>query len=192
MNRLAALLVLLLLGGVAQAGGFEEEVIYRDRSLHDWLADLRSDDRAVRLRASRVLRLVDAMQRRPRIGLIQTAPTITNAGSVFARMSQFGVRMYGRVAAAGLAWWAGAEGTRPEIRALVEHAFQVDKEGRINRSALFALRRLDITDPQWLAAMRALSDAIRVISSKEYVRFYRRKDAKSPWHPIVIDLAGVS
>ena len=58
-----------------------------------------------------LLRLVDAMQRRPRIGLIQTAPTITTAGSVFARMSQFGVRMYGRVAAAGLAWWAGAEGT---------------------------------------------------------------------------------
>ncbi|MBS0364092.1 MAG: glucans biosynthesis glucosyltransferase MdoH, partial [Proteobacteria bacterium] len=53
-----------------------------------------------------LLRLVDAMQRHPRVGLIQTAPTITNAGSVFARMSQFGVRMYGRVAAAGLAWWA--------------------------------------------------------------------------------------
>ncbi|MBS0334467.1 MAG: glucans biosynthesis glucosyltransferase MdoH [Proteobacteria bacterium] len=58
-----------------------------------------------------LLRLVDAMQRRPGVGLIQTAPTITNAGSLFARMSQFGVRMYGRVAAAGLAWWAGAEGT---------------------------------------------------------------------------------
>lgn len=58
-----------------------------------------------------LLRLVDAMQRHPRVGLIQTAPTITNAGSLFARMSQFGVRMYGRVAAAGLAWWAGAEGT---------------------------------------------------------------------------------
>lgn len=56
-----------------------------------------------------VLRLVDAMERRPGIGLIQTAPTITGAATLFARMSQFGVRMYGRVAAAGLAWWAGAE-----------------------------------------------------------------------------------
>ena len=56
-----------------------------------------------------LLRLVDAMERHPGIGLIQTAPTITGASTLFARMSQFGVRMYGRVAAAGLAWWAGAE-----------------------------------------------------------------------------------
>lgn len=56
-----------------------------------------------------VLRLVDAMERNPRIGLIQTAPTIVGAQTLFARLSQFGVQMYGRVAAAGLAWWTGAE-----------------------------------------------------------------------------------
>ncbi|HZZ33471.1 MAG TPA: glucans biosynthesis glucosyltransferase MdoH [Phenylobacterium sp.] len=56
-----------------------------------------------------LLRLVDAMERRPGVGLIQTAPTITGATTLIARMSQFGVRMYGRVAAAGLAWWAGSE-----------------------------------------------------------------------------------
>jgi membrane glycosyltransferase len=56
-----------------------------------------------------LLRLVEAMERRPGVGLIQTAPTITGATTLFARMSQFGVRMYGRVAAAGLAWWAGSE-----------------------------------------------------------------------------------
>ncbi len=83
-------------------------------------------------------------------------------------------------------WAAGA---RDEIRALVEHAFQVDKEGRINRAALFQLRRLDIDDDQWRAAMTALGDAIRVIGSKEYVRFYRRADARAPWRPITIDLA---
>jgi Protein of unknown function (DUF3164) len=82
--------------------------------------------------------------------------------------------------------------SRPEIRALVEHAFQVDKEGRINRSALFALRRLDIDDEHWRKAMTALSDAIRVIGSKEYVRFHRRPNNQAPWEPIVIDLAGVS
>jgi membrane glycosyltransferase len=56
-----------------------------------------------------LLRLADAMERNPGVGLIQTAPTITGAATLFARMSQFGVRMYGRVAAAGLAWWAGSE-----------------------------------------------------------------------------------
>lgn len=83
-------------------------------------------------------------------------------------------------------WSAGAN---DNIRALVEHAFQVDKEGRINRAALFQLRRLDIDDADWKAAMTALGDAIRVIGSKEYVRFYRRADTRGRWEPITIDLA---
>lgn len=82
-----------------------------------------------------------------------------------------------------------AEGARDEIRALVEHAFQVDKEGRINRAALFQLRRLEIDDDQWRQAMTALGDAIRVIGSKEYVRFYRRRSPQGRWEPITIDLA---
>lgn len=56
-----------------------------------------------------VLRLVDAMERNPGVGLIQTAPTIVKAETLFSRVSQFGVRLYGRVAAAGLAFWAGSE-----------------------------------------------------------------------------------
>ena len=67
----------------------------------------------------------------------------------------------------------------------------MDKEGRINRSALFQLRRMRVEDgdPEWRAAMDALSDAIRVIGSKEYVRFYRRDHPRARWEPITIDLA---
>lgn len=83
-------------------------------------------------------------------------------------------------------WAADA---RAEIRALVEHAFNVDQQGRINRAALFALRRLEIDDDQWRAAMRAIGDAIRVIGSKEYVRFYKRESIAKPWQPITVDLA---
>jgi membrane glycosyltransferase len=56
-----------------------------------------------------VLRLVDAMERHADVGLIQTTPTIVGARTLFAWGCQFGVQMYGRVAAAGLAWWTGAE-----------------------------------------------------------------------------------
>lgn len=84
------------------------------------------------------------------------------------------------------AWSAGAS---PEIRALVDHAFQVDREGKVNRAALFQLRRLEIDDERWRAAMAAVTDAIRIIGSREYVRFYRRADADAKWEPITIDLA---
>ncbi|MDO1560484.1 glucans biosynthesis glucosyltransferase MdoH [Brevundimonas sp. 2R-24] len=54
-------------------------------------------------------RLAATMERRPDIGLIQTLPAVVNAKSLFARWAQFGVRLYGRVASAGLGWWSGAE-----------------------------------------------------------------------------------
>lgn len=59
--------------------------------------------------AGTLLRLVGAMERNPQAGLIQTTPAIIEGDSLFARASQFGVRLYGRVAATGLAWWSGSE-----------------------------------------------------------------------------------
>lgn len=56
-----------------------------------------------------LLRMADAMERNPGVGLIQTAPVIIKARTVFARVSQYSVRLYGRVAAAGLAYWTGSE-----------------------------------------------------------------------------------
>lgn len=82
-----------------------------------------------------------------------------------------------------------AQGTRSEIRALVEHAFQVDKEGRINRGALFQLRRVSISDERWKQAMEAIGDSIRVIGSSTYMRFYKRERADGRWEPVTIDMA---
>jgi membrane glycosyltransferase len=59
--------------------------------------------------ADTLLQLVGAMERNPQAGLIQTTPAIIEGHSLFARASQFGVRLYGRVAATGLAWWSGSE-----------------------------------------------------------------------------------
>lgn len=76
-----------------------------------------------------------------------------------------------------------------EIRALVQHAFQVDREGKINRAALFNLRRLRIDKEPWPKAMEALSDAIRVVGTREYLRFYQRRSPRDPWEAVSIDIA---
>lgn len=78
---------------------------------------------------------------------------------------------------------------RPELQAIVNRAFNVDQEGQVNRSELFRLRRLDITDARWLEAMRAITAAIRVIGSKEYVRFHKRSRPDAKWEHVTIDLA---
>ncbi|MHB8285702.1 MAG: DUF3164 family protein, partial [Caulobacteraceae bacterium] len=51
----------------------------------------------------------------------------------------------------------GAE-SRPEIRKIVQNAFDVDGQGKVNRGALLGLKRLDITDERWQRAMAAVSD----------------------------------
>lgn len=83
-------------------------------------------------------------------------------------------------------WSAGA---RAEIRALVEHAFRPDKEGQVSRDAVLALRRVEIDDDRWRRAMDAITDSIRVVGSKSYIRFYRRTDPTAKWEPITVDLA---
>lgn len=82
-----------------------------------------------------------------------------------------------------------SEDSRPEIRAIVTRAFNTDKEGKINRSEIFMLLRLEIEDPRWQEAMRAIRDAMRVTGSKSYIRFWMRDRFDAPRRSITIDLA---
>ena len=78
---------------------------------------------------------------------------------------------------------------REEIQALVQHAFQPDKEGMVNREAVFSLRRLDIDDPRWQRARQAITDSIRIVGSKSYMRLHMRATPEGRWLAIPIDLA---
>lgn len=82
-----------------------------------------------------------------------------------------------------------SQGSRDEIRAIVQRAFNTDKAGQINRSEIFMLLRMEITDPRWQRAMQAIRDAMRVEGSKTYVRCHRRTDIDGAWIPVTIDLA---
>ena len=82
----------------------------------------------------------------------------------------------------------GAE-SREELRALVNRVFSVEKEGQINRAELFSLLRMEIEDPRWRRAMDAIRDAIRVVGTKQYVRFYERETTEDGWRAVTVDLA---
>ncbi len=56
-----------------------------------------------------IVRLAAGMEANPDVGLIQTLPEVVNGNTLFARMQQFGGRVYGPVIAFGVAWWHGAE-----------------------------------------------------------------------------------
>lgn len=59
--------------------------------------------------AETIVEMSAAMDREPRLGLLQTVPTIVNAETPFARLQQFASRLYGPVFAVGQQWWSGAE-----------------------------------------------------------------------------------
>lgn len=77
---------------------------------------------------------------------------------------------------------------RPEVKTIINDAFQVDQEGKINVARILALRRLDINDERWLKAMKAIGDSLQVIGTKLYVRFYERQEDGS-YKPIPLDIA---
>lgn len=83
-----------------------------------------------------------------------------------------------------------SEGSRPELKALIERAFNVDKEGNLNTSRILGLRRVEIQDSRWQNAMQAISESVQVVSSKAYVRLYERVGETDQYVPIALDVAG--
>jgi hypothetical protein len=76
-----------------------------------------------------------------------------------------------------------------ELRAIVDFAFQMDKEGQINRGRLLSLRRMNVEDPRWVRGMEAIADSIRITGSKQYVRFHRRRTHLAAWTHLSLDSA---
>ena len=88
-----------------------------------------------------------------------------------------------------IAEWS--QGSSPEIKVLVQQAFQTDKEGNLNTGRILGLRRLDIKDERWQRAMSAISESVQVVGSKQYIRFYERVGDTDQYAPISLDLATV-
>jgi hypothetical protein len=78
----------------------------------------------------------------------------------------------------------------PELRTLIESAFQVDKKGRINAKRILSLRALKIEHPVWKQAMDAIADAVTVVGSSTYYRIYERDD-EGNYNQISLDFSGV-
>jgi len=83
-----------------------------------------------------------------------------------------------------------SDGSRDEIKVLINDAFYVDKKGKLNTNRILGLRRLNITDPKWKEAMNAIGESITVAGSKAYVRIYERK-ADGSYKQINLDVAAI-
>lgn len=84
-----------------------------------------------------------------------------------------------------------SEGSREEIKVLINDAFAVDREGDVRASRVLGLRRLNITDARWLRAMQAISESVSVVGSASYIRLYQRVGDTDRYDPVSLDIANV-
>ncbi|HAT1681365.1 TPA: DUF3164 family protein [Klebsiella oxytoca] len=75
-----------------------------------------------------------------------------------------------------IARWSN--GANENLIAIVNRSFRTNKQGMIDVNEVLGLRELDINDEEWLEAMRAVVDSIKVNGSSTYLRFYERENDK--------------
>ncbi len=54
---------------------------------------------------------------------------------------------------------------------------------------MFELFKIESDDPRWINAMEAINAAVRVIGSKEYLRFSFRESHDAEWIRISLNVA---
>jgi len=74
----------------------------------------------------------------------------------------------------------------PNIRTVIQSAFETDAKGNVATHKILELRSIKIKDEKWESAMDAISDAINVVGNKVYICFYER-DQYGKYHQITID-----
>lgn len=80
----------------------------------------------------------------------------------------------------------------PFLVALVNQAFNVGTEGRVDVASILALRRMEFDDPRWSRVCQAIDEAKRPDGTKQYVTLHRRKEQPQKGYDLVaIDLAAV-
>lgn len=77
------------------------------------------------------------------------------------------------------------DGANEGLRTVIMGAFNVDVKGRINKSQILKLLRLEIKDPKWKKAMALVRDAIQIQSTRQSTSFYVR-GAQNAFRQVVL------
>lgn len=91
----------------ARKAGNIEDFVSRWGDRYDYMIVLDADSL---IDAATLTGLVRRMHADPAMGILQSAPTLVNATTLFGRLQQFASRVYGPVVSRGLAAWSGESG----------------------------------------------------------------------------------
>ncbi len=83
------------------------------------------------------------------------------------------------------------EGSSEEIKLLITKAFDVDKEGNVDVKKILELRSYNIRHPKWVEGVALIEESKKIVSSKSYIRFYKRESPDKAWEHVSLDIAAV-
>jgi membrane glycosyltransferase len=92
---------------IARKSGNVEDFVEKWGGRYEYMIVLDADSL---IDSKTLIGLVRKMHADPAMGILQTAPTLINASTLFGRLQQFAARVYGPVVARGLAAWSGDSG----------------------------------------------------------------------------------
>ncbi len=85
-------------------------------------------------------------------------------------------------------WGADAN---PNLIIVVNQAFEVDKQGRINLQSILKLRTLNIKDEQWKSAMAIINEALRVCGTRQYLNVRVRETSTDKFRTINLNMSSI-
>ncbi|MCD4828205.1 MAG: DUF3164 family protein [Candidatus Cloacimonetes bacterium] len=77
------------------------------------------------------------------------------------------------------------------LRAIILEAFQVDKKGELAKHRILSLRKYNIKDDNWSAAMELIDKAIQVTSTKQYIACYQRDSVDQPFKLVPLNFSSI-
>jgi hypothetical protein len=80
------------------------------------------------------------------------------------------------------------DGAKDQLKCLVNHVFEVDKEGNISATKVLGLRRYNIEDPRWTKAMQIIGESIQISSTKPRLTFSRREEG-GEWRTVNLNVS---
>jgi hypothetical protein len=83
------------------------------------------------------------------------------------------------------------EGVPDSVKQLIDGAFEVDKKGKVNAKKILEMKKLNVEHPLWREAMDIIDEAVQVVGSKSYIRFYYRESSNKPYKNIPLDMANI-
>jgi len=84
-----------------------------------------------------------------------------------------------------------SDGASAKLIAVVNHAFNVDEKGRVDKRRILGLQKLEINDPDWKEAMDIINKSMVTEGTRRYIGYLERDPDTEEMQPILLNYSAI-